>query len=389
MANFIVFNKVEWKPPIRSKLLTAPKLKLDVSFSDHDLKEMVGKQRAAFDKSFKAFDAKFYKLASEKIKAVQAAVDWTEERIVKKATKKAREEVLNTANKLLAQGFKTFESEIRTLARKCYEDAITQSCKAMKLKMTKAKAKCIAKISIIVLLTLTAAGLALVAAGVGVAASVATGGAAVPVIAGAVLAGLGMVATGAGALYSSYKTAATGWANSKNQIKIISKDIDTLNKATGKLEELKALATTGSPGKLAKYQKFGAAITGKMVTLDKHVGQLDKYIFTVSKEIKKQNDEMNKLIVKINKSGDKKLQNQANKLSADLMKSIGSLSKMGNVRIEAQQAQKVWESKQTLSLGKLEGTIQELVKAAPFLIAVGKGVKEVGTQAKAVVKALS
>lgn len=387
MANFIVFNKVEWKPPIRSKLLTAPKLKLDVSFSDHDLKEMVGKQRAAFDKSFKAFDAKFHKLASQKIKAVQAGVDWTEGRIVKKATKKEREEVLNTANKLLEKAFKTFESEIRTLAQKCYEDAIRQSCKAMKSKMTKATAKCIVRISIIVLLTLTAAGLAIVAAGAGIAATVGTGGAAAPLI--VVLAALGAVATGAAALYSSYKTVVTGWANSKNQIKIINKDIDKLKGQAKELEKLKALATTGSPEKFTQLKKFSATITGKLVFLDKDVGQLDKYIFKVSKEIKKQNDEMTKLAAKINKSGDKKLQKKANKLSADLMKSIGSLREMDDVRTEAQKVQKVWESKQTLSFGKLEGAIQKLVKAGPFLIEVGKGLKEIGTQASAVVKVLS
>ena len=63
--------------------------------------------------------------------------------------------------------------------------------------------------------------------------------------------------------------------------------------------------------------------------------------------------------------------------------------KMDNVRTEAQQAQKAWESQQTLSLGKLEGTIQEFVKAAPFLREGGKGLKSVATQAKAAAKVLA
>lgn len=375
MSKFVVFNQLEWKVPLKAELLSPPKIKLDVSFPDTDLKQMVGKQRAAFDKAWKAFEAKFHKLGSTKIKMIQDAIDWTEERIKKKATKKEREEVVNTANKLLEKGFKTFESEIGTLAQKCYEDALAQSCKAMKMKLLKAKAKAIVKITIISLLILTAAGLAIGAA-------VVTGGATLPVIAGAVV-------TGLGAAYGVYKVVDKEWASSKNQLKLIKKDVDELNKVTGKLEELKALATTGAPDLLAKLEKVKAVVGGKMSNLGKHVGQLDKYIFKVSKDLEKQNDELNKLTDKINKTGDKKLKQKANKLSADIMKSLGSLHKMGLMKEEAQKATQAWERQQTLDLTGLGRALQAIAGAAPFLKDVANGMKDVVKHAGGLAKAVA
>jgi len=373
MGNFVVFNNVDWAPPVKSQLLTPPKLKISVSFPDDDLKQMVDKQRKAFDEEFKKFDADFHKLASFKIRAVQDAIDWTEERI-KQKPKDERQAVADTANKLLTNAFLTFQDEIQSLAQRHFDKSVEKSYSVMKMKLVKAKAKAIAKIAIIVLLTLTAAGLA-------VAATVVTGGAAAPVIIGAIVAG-------ASALWSVYKTVQSGWANASNQMKVISKDTETLKTAAGKLQELKALQSTGDKKALDGFAKMKALLDGKMVDFTKHVGQLDKYIFEVSQGIDKQNKEMAGLMKRINESGDAKLRAQANTLSRQLMESIGALRAMGDVSAEAARVKSAWDATQTVDLGKFEVALRKVNDAAPFIVDVAKGGKALFDGAKGLAAAL-
>jgi len=362
MGSFVVFNNVDWVPPVQSKFLTPPKLKIAVSFPDNDLKEMVDKQRKTFDAEFKKFDADFHKLGTAKIKAVQEAIKWTEERIAQKGSKEEKQEVVATANKMLEQAFKVFQGEIQTLAQKHYDGAVEKSIKVMKGKLTKAHAKAIVKIIIVAGLTLTAAGLA-------IAASVATGGLLVPLIIGAIVAG-------ASALASAYKTVKDGWSSAENQIKTIEKDIATLKEATKKLVELKRLGTA-DPKKLDVVKKFAANITGKTVELDKHVGQLDKYIFQVSQGLKKQTEDLTKMTDSINKSGNDALKAKANALMRDIMLAVGSLRAMEDVQQAAAAANAEWKSNQTMELGKFETALKKIASATPFLIAVGTGAKAV------------
>jgi hypothetical protein len=197
MANVFIFNSLPWNPPVisKKKFLTAPKLTLNVSWSDEDVREMPAKQKTIFTTAFnQLFDTRFNKLGNDRIKAIQDAMDATEAQIESKPTKEAREEVVATANKMLEKAFITFQDEIEALCAACYKEAFEKSLKEMKQKLVKAKAKAVAKIVIVSLLILTAAALA-------IAASVASGGAAAPLI-------LGAIVTGGSALWKVYKETA-------------------------------------------------------------------------------------------------------------------------------------------------------------------------------------
>ena len=185
MGQIHVFNKLKWKPPIATKLLKMPELELNLSYPDDDIKTMPGKQKDVFDKTFKSsFDSKFQTLSSAKIKEVQDAVKWTEDKIPDKKTEKEKEEVVETANKLLKQAFTVWQQQVEKLCDDCVQKAFEESIKVMKMKLVKAKLKSICKIVVISLLILTAAGLA-------IAATVVTGGALAPIVIGAIVTGLG------------------------------------------------------------------------------------------------------------------------------------------------------------------------------------------------------
>lgn len=374
MGKFVVFNKVEWKAPIKSTLLTTPVLRLDVSFPDKDLADMTKKHRAAFDKSFKEFDKEFHKLGTSKIKEVQSAVEWTEERIKQKDRKEA-EEVVETANKMLVKAFKTFESQIRKLAQKCYDRAIVQSYKAMKMRLVRATAKATAIITIIALLTLTAAALT-------IAASVASGGAVGWIVLGAIATTLGAVATVVAAVGAH-------WSKAENVIKKIKADIQTLQSALDKLSELEEFARrTGTTTTKDKIQKEAAIIKGKLLSnLDKHVGQLDKFIFKTREELKKQKKDLEKISAKIAKSGDKDLEKKSNKLIRQTIQSERALAKIEIVKAEAKHIQALWDKHEIPKLNKFEKALRELAEAATIIKAMVKGGKDVGMAAKDLVPA--
>ncbi len=93
MTNLVIFNDVEWKPPIRSELLKPPVVKLSVRFPGTDLEDMTDKHRKSFDKHFKGFDTKFDALGKAKIKEIQEAVDHTEKRLREKQTKERTDNI--------------------------------------------------------------------------------------------------------------------------------------------------------------------------------------------------------------------------------------------------------------------------------------------------------
>lgn len=374
MSSFVVFNDVEWKPPVKTTLLTAPVVKIKVEFPDDDLKEMVDKQRKAFDAEFKKFDAEFNKLGQQKIKTVQEAITWTEKRVAEKKTPNERKEVVETANKMLKQAFDVFQLEIAKLAQKWFDAAVEKSYQVMKMKIVKARAKAIAKIVVIVLLTLTVAALS-------IAATVATGGAAAPLVIGALVVGIK-------AAWSVYKTIDKEWVNAQKQMAVVQKDVDTLKAATGKLETARREATTGATGTRDKLKALTAAISGKMVDLDKHVGQLDKFIFQASQALKKQNDELNKISDQFNKSGDQALTKQANELMLNIMRSLGALRAMDDVKTQAKEIKAAWDREQKLDLGRLDAPLKKVNEAAPFLIQVGTLGKQVFSASEKLAKAL-
>lgn len=370
MGQFVVIKELEWKPPVQSKLLKVPVVKISAIIDDDkELTEMVTKQRQAFDAEFKKFDADFTKLGTQKIKVIQDAIKFTEERIVAKSDPKEREKVVEGANQLLKQAFLTFQQEIQALLEKHFKASVEKSQKVMKMKITKSRAKAVAKIVIVGLLILTALGLS-------IAATVVTGGAAAPIAVAVVLGSLK-------AAYSMYQNVTTNWNSATNQMKLISEDVSKLTAATKTLEEQKALATTGSTGAMDKVRKAKAAVDGQLVSLDKHVGQLDKYIFQTSQSLKKQNDKLNEMMVEINKGNDPKLKKSANDLSADIMKSIGELRAMSVVTEQAAEIRKAWENQEKIvNLGRFGGALRTIAEVAPFILQMKAHLTNIQTEAK-------
>lgn len=361
MTDLVVLNNLPWTPPVASKLLKMPELKIDVRFADSDLKEMGDKQRQSFDQEFKKFDAEFHKLGTAKIKAVQDAVKWTEERILKKEPKE-RQNVVDTANQLLKQAFATFQNEIATLAQKWYDAALAKSQKVMKLRMTKAKAKAISKIVVLALLVLTTAGLT-------IAAAVVTGGAAVPLA-------LGAIATGAKALYSIYGTYQKHWVTAEGQIKVIQGDIATLQKNTDVLQKyrLREAAAPDSTSIKGQVKKVVASVDGSINGLDKHVGQLEKFVFATRTGLKEQQ----KTLAQIKPEADKdpKLKLTVVKTEESISSSQKQLEKMSEIVTQARTVRDAWSKEQkVIDLGRLGPLLNELSSAGGYVSEVGNGIK--------------
>lgn len=379
MAKLIVFNSVKWKPPVKSKLLNPPELKLDVSFPGKDLDEMTKKHRAAFDKEFKAFDAKFNKLGIKKIKDVQSAIDWTEERIKKKKTKEEAEKTIDTANVMLKKAFQAFEGEIKTLAQKCYDEALKKSFKKMKMRLVRTGVKALVIIGIIALLTLTAAGVTVVA-GIGVAVgTVATAGGLAAAIAAAIgltVAVVAAVITAITAIISVIGTVKKYWMTVEKQIAVVEKDIETLKKASETLEKLKALAKSDYETAGEKLQKFKAGMNGKiLVNFDKHIGQLDKFIFKTTNELKKMRKEVEMIEKKIAKSKDKSIPKKAKKLKHDIINGELVLKKVEKVKKESKLIQDKFVKLKSPKLSKLEKLLRDLHEFSPIIGDMFKGAK--------------
>jgi hypothetical protein len=354
MGQIFVFNKLKWKPPIASKFLTPPELELNLSYPDENIAPMPGKQRTIFDQKFKgSFDSKFQTLSAAKMKAVQDAVKWTEERIANKATKEEKEEVVGTANKLLKQAFDVWQSEMAKLCDECVTKAYEDSVKAMKMKLVKAQIKCVCKIILIAGLILTAAGLA-------IAVAVASHGALAPLI-------IGAIATGASALYKAYKVYDSEWANSSNKIKEIEADIKSLKDA---IEKYKVVEKGG--GGTDKAKAFVAALQAPVQAIDKHVGQLDKYIFEMNTKLKEQNaklDEMEK------KAPDSKEVSEAVKTcKAAIFKAEQSLAKIKEAGAAAEEVKKAYKAQKIPEFGKLSTLINFASSNATTMSNVGSAV---------------
>src|SRR5271156_5332535 len=120
MGMIYVFNKLKWKPPVAAKLLKTPELELNLAYPDDQIKTMPDKQKNIFDAKFKAaFDAKFQTMSQARIKQIQDAVAWTEERIPQKNTPAEKTELVDTANKLLKQAFDVWQMEMQKTCDDC------------------------------------------------------------------------------------------------------------------------------------------------------------------------------------------------------------------------------------------------------------------------------
>ncbi len=361
-----------------------------MSFPGKDIDEMTKKHRVHFDKEFKAFDAQFHKLGTKKIKDVQGAIDWTEERIKKKKTKEEIEKAIDTANAMLKKAFETFESEIKTLAQKCYDEALKKSFKAMKMRLVRTGVKALVIIGIIALLTLTAAGIAIVA-GVGVAVgSVATaGGLAAGIIAalGLTVAVITAIATAIGAIIGVITTIKKYWMTIEKQIAVVQKDVDTMRKAAETLEKLQKLAASGHQTAGEKLEKWKAGMQGKiLVNFDKHVGQLDKFIFKARNAMKKLHKDLEMIEKKTAKAKDKKLAKRAAKLRHDVLKGEQVLAAVDKVTKESKVIQEQFSKLKSPKLSVFEKLLRDFLEFAPILSDILKGAKAVQKSVSGAVK---
>jgi predicted nucleic acid-binding Zn-ribbon protein len=358
VAKIFVFNGLEWKPPVVSKLLSTPTLRLNLSYEDDELKEMPQKQRATFDGKFKAaFDAAFDRVGKQRMKEIQEAVTWTEQRIKGKSDKREMEEVVATANRSLEQAFAAWQQEIAKLCEDCVAKAYQDSVSAMEKRLQRAKLKAVCKIVLIAGLVLTAAALA-------IAASVVSGGALAPLV-------LGALATGAGALYKAYKVYDSEWASSTNKIKEIRSDIAKLEDAIAAYKK----AEKSYAGALDKAKAFKATLLAPVSDIEKHVGQLDKYVFEMQRAIQEQKAKLAELAAKAKDAKSPELEAAVRTCNANMDKAADQLKAIEACKLAAKEAKAAFEAQRVPDFGKLNGVVTKLAAATGPVSEVGSSLK--------------
>ncbi len=356
MGTIFVFNKLKWKPPIASKMLTTPELELNLAYPDDEIAPMPGKQRTVFDTKFKAsFDSKFNAMSAARMKQIQDAVKWTEERLTGKSEKEMKETV-DTANKMLKQGFDAWQNEIATLCDQCVTSAFEESIKAMKLKLTKAKIKSIAKIVLIGGLILTAAALA-------IAASVVTGGALAPLI-------LAAIGTGGAALWKAYKVYDSEWATSSNKIKEIEGDIKKLQTAIDAYKKTEK----SYAGKLDKVKAFKETLLAPVSDIDKHVGQLDKFIFELQGSLKEQKDKLLELQKQSQGAKSSEVDTAIKTSIGNIDKATDQLKAIADCRGAAAQMKTDYAAQKLPDYGKLNAVVAKLGSCSTNVQSVGSSI---------------
>ncbi|SEK22129.1 hypothetical protein SAMN05216359_10162 [Roseateles sp. YR242] len=283
----VVINEPAWKVPVvaRKKLLKQPEITVNIGFDTSDVKEMPDKQFKAFEQAFeKRFTPEFNKMSNGWFGDMQKTMDTTEDALLlvgeqkdlKGDPKKLMEDIVDKANALLTSKCKTWVDMASKLAQKAYDEAYADSIKAMDLKITKAKAKIGVKIGIAVLFTLTATAL-------GIAASVLSMGALAPAVIGAI------VAAGK-ALHSSVTEIRSNCNVLANTIAAAEEDIKAIIKANAAI----SAAQQKTADKFDRVKAFAAYMSTDLNSLDKHVGQLDKFVAvtrdTTLKQIKSLQD---------------------------------------------------------------------------------------------------
>jgi hypothetical protein len=327
---------------------------LNLSYSDEELAPMPGKQRKEFDARFKSsFDAEFQKRSALWMKRIQEAIADTESRIAGKAEKEMKEAVA-TANQLLRQAFETWQADMAKLCEACVVSAYEASVAKMQRKLVKAKIKAACKIVLI-------AGLALTAAALTIAASVVSGGALAPLVVGAIV-------TGAGALYKAYQVYDKNWASAANKIKEIEADIQRLKSA---VQTYKKTETSYS-GALQRAQAFKATLSTPVADIEKHVGQLDKYIFEMQSTIKAQKTKLDELA---REAGSEKVNAAVRKCVAQLEKASDQLKAIADCKAAAAEMKAAYAAQKLPDYGKLNSVVAAWNGASTVVSQVGTSVK--------------
>ena len=335
----VVIDVPAWKVPViaKKKLLKQPEIAVDIKFSTEDVKEMPDKQFKAFEVDFeKRFTPEFNKMSNGWFGDMQKTIDTTEDALEKLSKekggkgdpKKLMEDIVTKANAALNAKCKTWVEMAKKVAEKAYEAAYEASIKAMKLKIVKAKAKIGVKIAIIVLLTLTAAALT-------IAASVVTMGAGAA-IAPVVIAALGVAAK---ALLGSATEITKNYDVLANTIGSVETDVKNIIKANAAILQAKQKTA----GTWDKVKAFKAYMSADIEALDKHVGQLDKFVAVARDKTLKQIKGLQDMADDLAKA--KSGSPEASKLEAEVLstqKSLDSalktLKEIDGVRTSAKEA---------------------------------------------------
>lgn len=298
----VVIDVPAWKVPViaRKKLLKQPEIAVDIKFTTDDVKEMPEKQFKVFEQFFeKSFTPEFNKMSNGWFAEMQKVMDTVEDAIEKLSKEKApkgdpkivMEGMVTKANTLLESKCKTWIELARKVAQKAYDLAYEASIKAMKLKVTKAKVKIAVKIALVVLLTLTAAAITIAASVV----SMGAGAAIAPIVIAALVTGVKAILGSAGEIAKSYDVLA-------NTIAAVEKDVANLEKANESISK----ARQKTAGTFDKIKAFKAYMSADVQALDKHVGQLDKFMAVARDKSLKQIKELQAMADKLAeaKSGD-------------------------------------------------------------------------------------
>lgn len=335
----VVIDVPSWKVPViaKKKLLKQPEIAVDIKFDTADVKEMPDKQFKVFEQAFeKRFTPEFNKMSNGWFGDMQKTMDITEEAIeklgkeknLKGDPKKLMEDVVTKANAGLNAKCKTWIEMARKLAQKAYDDAYAESIKQMKLKITKAKAKIGVKIAFMVLLTLTAAAVTIAVSVV----TMGAGAAIAPVVIAALITGGKAIFGSVTEITSSYDVLANTIAATETDVKNIVKSNQSYLAARQK--------TAGTFDKIKAFKDYMSA---DLISLEKHVGQLDKFVAVARDKTLKQIKSLQELADQLAKA--KSGSPEADKLEKQILstqKSIDSalkaLKEIDEVRKQAAEA---------------------------------------------------
>lgn len=270
----VVIDVPSWKIPVTAKMtyLKQPEIEVSIKFSTEEVKEMPDKQFKAFEAAFeKLFTPEFRKMSEGFFTKMQQSMDKIEAAIDKMKTANSQfrgmqgkiEKTVADANESLKRLCDTWSENAREIAKAAYEKAYEASLRAMESKITKAKAKIAVKITLVVLLTLTAAALSIF---LGVA-TIPAGTAIAVVVLTAIKTGSDAIGKSIGEIIKNYDA--------------MGKVITAIEKDTLKIKEANEAilrASKKTAGNFDKVKAFISYMSSDVESLNKHVGELDKFV---------------------------------------------------------------------------------------------------------------
>ena len=333
----------------------------------------------------KLFETGFAKLEKERAAAIKKAMDETEKQIAKKPPSNM-DAFLATANKLIQQGIDVWRQvEVPRLAAECLENVYKAVESKLKKKLQRKQVKTVLKIVALVLITLAVAA-------VSIAATVLTGGALAPLVAAAVV-------TGVGALIASGKTIKKGYDDYHNFLGKIEADIEKIDKAVA-YQEKKApkLAAGVKLGPKEKVKLMFATTGGDVKALKKHLADAEASFLLARKGMHKaliDAGEAAENLAKLESHPSTAVSGEAKKAKADAYLAARKLEKFeekkkqfDELKAQANAQMAMLESKGEWDGGKLSKLVrfaQDHEDTANFLISAGSTLKTAATKlAKAV-----